>query len=395
MTRITVPGFRFAGVSCGIKKSKKKDLALIVSEVPALAAGVFTTNRVKAAPVLVGMKRLKGGEVQAVVVNSGNANACTGAQGVRDAEAMCRQVAVRLGIPLRGVIPCSTGLIGVSLPMKKIRRGIEEAAAVLSPGGFRDAAEAILTTDRAAKVSTTSCRLGGKRVTVAGVAKGAGMIAPHMATMLAYVFTDVSIQRRSLTAILKRSVDRSFHAITVDGDQSTNDTVLLLANGLAGNRAVMVGSREEKVLERAASKVMVDLALKMVEDGEGSTKLVQILVEGARLLAQAKKVAFSVANSKLVKTAFFGGDPNVGRIVAAIGYAGVPVNPDRIGILFDGVRVVRRGVVVSGSEGRASRVLRRSSFRVTIRLGQGRASSSVWTSDLSHAYVRFNSAYRT
>ena len=395
MANIRIPGFKFAGVACGIKKSKKKDLALIFSERPATAAALFTTNRVKAAPVLVGMRRMRRGFIQAVVVNSGNANACTGARGVRDAEAMCRAAANRLKIAPGLILPSSTGLIGVPLPMKKIKDGIRKAARVLSMDSFAAAADAILTTDRFVKIASRTCRLNGKRAVVAGMVKGAGMIAPHMATMLAYIFTDAAVGRDCLRAILKRSADQTFHCVTVDGDMSTNDTVLFLANGACGNSPVRRGSREEKALSKASEAVMKDLALKLVEDGEGGTKVVEVLVEGARSVAQAKRVAFTVANSKLVKTAFFGSDPNFGRIMAAIGYAGVPIRPERMDVAFNGVMVVKRGVGMASREKKAARVLSRPSFRLRIHLHQGRESATVWGSDLSHEYVRINSAYKT
>jgi glutamate N-acetyltransferase/amino-acid N-acetyltransferase len=225
--------------------------------------------------------------------------------------------------------------------------------------------------------------------------KGAGMIAPHMATMLAYILTNAAVRAGCLRAILKRCADQTFHCVTVDGDMSTNDTVLFLANGASGNPPIRRGSGEEKLLGRAAEAVMKNLALKLVEDGEGTTKLVEIRVDGARSTAEAKKVAFTVANSKLVKTAFYGEDPNFGRIMAAIGYASVPLNPDKIDVSFDGVSVVRNGVGLPANEPKAAQVLRRRSFKVRINLRQGSASTSVWTSDLSHEYVRINSAYRT
>ncbi|MCZ6450741.1 MAG: bifunctional glutamate N-acetyltransferase/amino-acid acetyltransferase ArgJ [Deltaproteobacteria bacterium] len=395
MAKIRVPGFQFAGVACGIKKSKKKDLALIFSDRPATAAAIFTTNRVKAAPVLVGMKRIRRGMVQAIVINSGNANACTGSKGVQDAEAMCRQVAFRLGVDPKLVFPSSTGLIGMPLPMSKVRGGIEKATALLSPQSFSQAAEAILTTDRFSKVSSTWCNIGGQRVVVVGMAKGAGMVAPRMATMLAYILTDAAVQSRCLQRLLSRAANETFNCITVDGDSSTNDTVLFLANGVAGNRVIALGSKEEQVLFEVAKKVMKDLALKLVKDGEGATKLVEIRVERSRSVADAKKIAYAVANSLLVKTAFFGADPNLGRIMAAIGYAGVRIEPSKIGVSFDRVHAVRNGIVLNANERKASRVLRRPSFKVCINLGQGKESASVWTSDLSYEYVRINSAYRT
>ncbi|MCZ6622735.1 MAG: bifunctional glutamate N-acetyltransferase/amino-acid acetyltransferase ArgJ [Deltaproteobacteria bacterium] len=392
---IRVPGFRFAGVACGIKKGKKKDLALIFSERPATAAALFTLNRVKGASVIVGKKRVRRGKLQAVVVNSGNANACTGKRGLRDAERMCLETARRLEIDPALVIPSSTGLVGVSLPTDKVGAGIKEAASQLSPRSLLDAAEAILTTDRFIKVSVARCSLGGRKVVIAGMAKGAGMVAPNMATMLAYILTDAAVQLRCLQRLLSRAAIETFNCITVDGDTSTNDTLLFLANGVAGNRAVALGSKEEQVLFKAAKKVMKDLALKLVKDGEGATKLVEIRVEGSRSVAEAKKIALVVANSQLVKTAFFGADPNFGRIMVAVGYAGVPIKPEGVDVSFDGVAVVRRGVGINSREREAARVLSRPSFKVRIHLHQGRESASVWTSDLTYEYIRINSAYRT
>lgn len=397
MSVISVPGFKFAGVSCGIKKGKKRDLALIFSARPATAAALFTTNRIKAAPVLVGMRRIKRGLIQAVVVNSGNANACTGPRGIRDAETMCREVALRLGIDPGLVMPCSTGLIGVPLPMRKIRSGIEKAVKLLAPGSFSQAAEAILTTDRFVKTAWATCRLGGRRIVVAGMAKGAGMIGPRLATMLAYILTDAAVERRCLRAVLRRSAAETFNSVTVDGDTSTNDTVVLVANGFGGNPPVRSGTAEEKRLERAVREVMEKLALGLVRDGEGTTKVVEIRVEGSRTKAEARKVAFAVANSKLVKTAFFGADPNFGRVMAAVGYAGVPVRPEGIRVAFDGVTVVRQGIGINSkeTERKAAAVMRRPAFTVRIQLDRGKESASVWTSDLGYDYVRINSAYRT
>lgn len=391
---ITVPGFQFAGVACGIKKSKKKDLALIFSERPATAAALFTTNRFKAAPVLIGLKRMRRGIIQAVVVTSGNANACTGARGMRDAGAACREAGRRLGIDPNLVFPSSTGVIGVPLPMNNVREGIRKAAENLSSDQFSQAADAIRTTDRLVKIVSASFRVKGKKLTLAGMVKGGGMIAPHMATMLAYILTDAAVERSCLREILKRNADKTFNCTTVDGDMSTNDTTLLLANGSAGNAPIRRGSPEAAALERALYDVMKHLAVKLVENGEGATKAAEIQVRGARSRAEAKKVAETVANSLLVKTAFFGADPNFGRILAAIGYAGVPVRPERVSLSFDGVVVARRGVGVGSNERAAARVLERPKFTVRIFLGQGKESASVWTSDLGHDYVRINSAYR-
>ena len=390
-----VPGFRFAGLACGIKESGRKDLALIVSERPATAAAIFTRNRIKSPTVVSGRTRVARGRLQAVVANSGNANACTGPGGLRDSEAMCAETARHLGMDARHVLPSSTGIIGVPLPMEKVARGIAGAAAALSPEALQDAAEAIMTTDNGPKTAASSCRIGGRTVHLAGIAKGAGMIAPNMATMLCYVLTDADVAPAALRPMLRRAADETFHAITVDGDTSTNDTVLCLANGVAGNPRVTRGGEGEDVLERALTRVMKELALKVVADGEGTTKLVEVRVDGARTVADARKVAFTVANSKLVKTAFFGQDPNVGRFMMAVGNAGVPVVEETIDIALGGVKVVRRGVAVGTRETAAAKVMKRSSFVVRISLGMGEARASVWTSDLGHEYIRINSDYRT
>ena len=390
-----VPGFRFAGVACGIKESGRTDLALIVSERPAAAAALFTRNRIKSPSVTAGAQHVRRGRLQAVVVNSGNANACTGPGGLRDAEAMCAETAGHVGIDAGHVLPSSTGIIGVRLPMDKIRRGIAAAAAALSPDALQDAAQAITTTDNGPKTAAASCRIGGRAVRVAGIAKGAGMIAPNMATMLCYVLTDAAVAPAALRPMLRRAADGTFHAITVDGDTSTNDTVLCLANGVAGNPRITRGGAGEDVLERVLTRVMKDLALKVVGDGEGTTKLVEVRVDGARTVAEARKVAFTVANSKLVKTAFFGQDPNVGRFMMAIGNAGVPVVEETIDVALGGVKVVRRGLAVGTRESAAAKVMQRPTFTVRVSLGMGDARTSVWTSDLGHEYVRINSDYRT
>ncbi len=390
-----VPGFRFAGLACGIKESGRKDLALIVSERPATAAAIFTRNRIKSPTVVSGRTRVARGRLQAVVANSGNANACTGPGGLRDSEAMCAETARHLGMDARQVLPSSTGIIGVPLPMETIARGIAAAVAALAPDALQDAAEAIMTTDNGPKTAAASCRIGGRTVHVAGIAKGAGMIAPNMATMLCYVLTDADVAPAALRPMLRRAADETFHAITVDGDTSTNDTVLCLANGVAGNPRITRGGEGEDVLERALTRVMKELALKVVADGEGTKKLVEVRVDGARTVAEARKVAFTVANSKLVKTAFFGEDPNVGRLMMAVGNAGVPVVEGTIDITLGGVRVVRRGVAVGTREAAATKVMQRPSFVVRISLGMGEARTSVWTSDLGHEYIRINSDYRT
>lgn len=395
MANIEVRGFKFAGVACGIKKSKKKDLALIFSERPALAAALFTTNRVKSPAVLVGMKRVRRGRIQAVVINSGNANACTGSRGLRDAEAVCRKAALLLRISPFLVMPSSTGIIGVPLPMEKLLKGIKAATADLSRAAFNRAAEAILTTDRFVKMASATCVVGGQTVHIAGMVKGAGMIAPSIATMLAYILTDAAVESRCLRFVLRDAAETTFNSVTVDGDMSTNDTVLILANGFANNSPVKHGTRDEAIFLKAVGGVMKELALKLVKDGEGATKVVEIRVEGARTVQEAKRVAFSVGESQLVKTAFYGEDPNFGRIMCAVGSAGVTIRPEKIDVLFNQVAVVKKGIGLVARERQAARVLKEPSFTVRIRLGLGSHSVSIWTCDLTHEYVRINSAYRT
>ena len=324
---IIVPGFRFAGVACGIKPSGKKDVALIVSDIPATAVAAFTTNQVKAAPVLIGQQKMKSGRLQAIVVNSGNANASTAKPGLRLARDTCALVGRTLGMPESLVFPSSTGKIGVLPPWEKMNGGIQAACEALSPKGFWQALAGIMTTDAFPKAAVRQVLLGGRTVTVAGMAKGAGMINPNMATMLCYVVTDASVERTVLQRILDACLPDTFNAISVDGDTSTNDTLLLLANGLAGNRTIQSNSGKDfSALKAAIGEILRDLARLMVKDGEGATRAVDIFVRGAKTATDAHKVARAVAYSPLVKTAFYGGDPNWGRIACAVGYAGASVD---------------------------------------------------------------------
>lgn len=393
---IHVPGFRFAGVACGIKESGRRDVALIVSDRPAVAAAVFTTNRVKAAPVLLGQQRLRAGRVQAVVVNSGNANAYTGAPGVVAARRMTRLVAERLRLDERLVVPSSTGRIGVPLPLPKLGRGIAEAVARLSADGFQDALDGIMTTDAFPKFGERRLRLDGRPVTVAVLAKGAGMIAPHMATLLVYILTDACVSRSALRRILAAGLPRSFNAIVVDGDMSTNDTVLLLANGVAGNRPLTPRSSQFGGFAAAVAELMREVARMVVKDGEGATRVIDVVVRGARTAADAARVADVIARSPLCKTAFYGGDPYAGRVVCAAGYSGARFDPGRLDVYLDDVQIVRRGVeVVRSVERRAGRVAARPEFTLTLDLHAGRARAERMVSDLTVDYVRFNSDYRT
>lgn len=393
---IRVPGFRFAGAACGLKQNGKRDIALLVSEQPATAVGVFTRNRVKAAPVLIGQERVRAGRVQAIVVNSGNANAYTGRTGERAARAMTRAVARELGIAEALVVPSSTGKIGVQLPLDQVVAGITQAAQSLRADRFHEALEGIMTTDAFPKFAQEQVDIGGCRITVAGMAKGAGMIAPDMATMLAYVLTDAQVDRRALQRIIKTGVAASFNTIVVDGDMSTNDTVLLLANGAAGNPMITTRQPAFGRVMVAVHAVMHRLARLIVKDGEGATKLVDIRVRGARTVRDAARIANTIARSPLCKTAFFGGDPYAGRVVCAIGYSGARLDPERVDIAVNDVQLVRRGRIVDGAaELRAAGVVANAEFRLTIDLHLGKGSADRMTTDLSTAYVRFNSDYRT
>ena len=392
--KLEVPGFVAGAVAAGLKKDGKKDLGIIFSEVPACAAGVFTTNQVQAAPVLLDKERIKAGRCQAVVANSGNANACTGRRGIEDAEAVARAAAVALGIPEELVLAASTGVIGQHLNVAAIEAAMPKLVSQLNAAGLYGMAEAIMTTDSFPKTVFRQGHVGDKRFTVGAVAKGAGMIHPDMATMLCFVCTDVNARPDLLSEALKRAADASFNTITVDGETSTNDTIILLANGLSGL------SLEEAscaaAFQKILNEVLLILALEIVKDGEGATKLVSVQVEGASNQHDAKHIAYTVANSPLVKTALFGEDGNWGRIMAAVGRAGVPINPEKIDIRFDSVDVVKDGQSSGRSaEENAATVLKRDHFTITINLKMGNENAVIHTCDLSTDYVRINAAYRS
>ena len=391
---VVVPGFRFSGVSCGIKPSRKKDLALIVSDRPATAAAAFTTNQVKGAPVLLGLERMKRGQLQAVVVNSGMANVPTGASGLRLARNTCRLVGRRLGIDEGLVLPSSTGKIGVLPPWEKMRPGIIEACDKLSPRRFWDALSGMMTTDAFPKAAVRRLQVGGKTVTLAGLAKGAGMIHPNMATMLCYVVTDAAVEADALGQTLAATLGDSFNAISVDGDTSTSDTLVLLANGLAGNRPVRKSGRDFRPFKTAVGEVLCELARLCVKDGEGATRVVDIFVRGAKTDADAQQIARTVAHSPLVKTAFFGGDPNWGRIACAVGYAGVCLDQNKLNITVGDILIGRSGMSTGPhNEKRAAAVMQQPEFSIAIDLRGGTGRAHVVTSDLSTGYVHFNSAY--
>ncbi len=389
---VTSPeGFLAAGVHCGIKP-RRRDLALIVSEVPASAAGLFTTNRVKAAPVRYCEEVIRGGVAQAIVVNSGNANACTGPQGIRDAYEMAELAARSLGIPRSLVLVCSTGVIGTPLPMDALRRGIPLAARALERDG-RAAAEAILTTDAFPKVAAARVHLPGGVVTVGGMAKGAGMIHPQLATTLAFLTTDAALSAERLREALTRAADASFNRITVDGDTSTNDSLIALANGRSG-RSCEEGEAFRAFTE-ALTWVAQELAKMVVRDGEGAERLVRVEVTGAQNDSEARRAAYAVATSLLVKTMLHGAEPNWGRVLAAVGRAGVEMDEASTRIWFGPVEVVRNGVGVQGVQEAAAEALRQPEVTIRVDLGVGRGAWHVWTCDLGETYVRINGSYIT
>ena len=391
-----VSGFLFSGIAAGIKKDGKRDLGLIYSEVPAQVAGLFTTNAVKAAPVQLDMKLIKRGLCQALVINSGNANACTGIQGLKDAQRVSSLVAKGLRIKEAWVLVSSTGVIGVPLPLKKIEQGIPKLIETLSPNDWMKTVEAIMTTDTFPKVEVATCRLKGKRVKICGMVKGAGMIRPNLATMLSFLITDAHIEASLLQQMLEKASEESYHRITVDGETSTNDTVLLLANGKADHSPLNRMDRDGEVFQSMLSEVCQSLAKSVVKDGEGATKFIEIVVRGARNREDAKQAAYSIAHSPLVKTAFFGMDANWGRILCALGHSGVQIDPNRIDVFFDKTPIVKSGMGVGGRlEEKAGQILKKKSFQVTTDLHLGKGQFSVFTTDLSIDYVKINASYRS
>jgi len=387
-------GFLFSAVEAAIKKPGRKDLALIYSQVEAAVAGTFTTNTVKAAPVQLDMKRIGSGRGQAIVINSGNANACTGKKGLQDADEMTRLIANNLNIEPSLVYICSTGVIGTPLPMERIRPKISELIENLGRSTMKDVASAIMTTDTFPKIVRRKIKIGSKMGTIAGMCKGAGMIWPNMATMLCYIMTDIAINQKTLDKVLNDAVRKSFNRITVDGDRSTNDTVLIMANGILGNPQVTEKSGPYTTFKKSLYEVTSELSRLIVKDGEGATKLVEIEVKGAASEADAERAVFSVANSSLVKTALYGNDANWGRIMAALGYSGVHIKEEKIDIYFGDIKVTDRGIG-TGRDKEANRVLKGKNIKIIIDLRLGRSSAKILTCDLTEDYVRVNAAYRT
>lgn len=388
-------GFLASGVACGIKKSGKSDLAILYSESPATVAGVYTVNQVKAAPVQVTSKRVLGGTARAVVINSGNANACTGEPGLKDAEKMASLVGHHLGLAEKEVLVSSTGVIGRYLPMDKVAAGIESASRALSVEGGEEAARAICTTDTFVKEYSLTVSVGGKPVRVGGMAKGAGMIHPNLATLLAFITTDAAVDAAVLKQALTQAVAKSFHCITIDGDCSTNDMVLVMANGRAGNKPVKSLAGDGLKLAQALTTVCQELARRVVLDGEGATKFIEVKVKGAPTFEAARECAMAVAKSSLFKTAMFGMDANWGRILAALGTSPVKINPAKVDISFGPLKVAKDGAAVDFSEAKALGLLKRKEVEVLIDLKSGKGEAAVYTSDLSYDYVKINASYRT
>lgn len=394
ITGLRVTGFRAAGVASGIKKNGRKDLAIIVSDKPAQVAGLFTTNSVKAAPVVLDMKRVKKGTSSGLIINSGNANACTGADGMKKALAMTALAEEALGLKQGSMLVCSTGVIGVPLPVEKVSSGLPHAVRSLGYDGLPSAGEAMMTTDAFQKAGERKAVIGGREVVIAGLCKGAGMICPNMATMLAFFMTDANIKAPLLKQALKSAINASFNSIIVDNDTSTNDTVLVFANGMSNAAEIKAGTREFKQFTELLTSLSIELAQMIVKDGEGATRLVEIEVKGAPSVADARKAARTVAESFLCKTAFFGGDPNWGRVMAAIGRSGIKMKEERVSIEFNGIKVVEKGLD-TGKEKEAARAMKQSTLMVSVDLKSGKSASTIWTSDLTYEYVKINSAYRT
>ena len=396
----SVPGFKASGITCGLKKSGNPDMALVFAEKPANFAGVFTSCVFAAAPVRVCQKKVRSSAAaQAFIINSGNANACTGTSGLANAEKMCALTAAELDIAPESVLVASTGRIGVQMPMDIIEKGIKLAVSGLAADGGNQAAQAIMTTDTVPKAAAVSVEINGKTVTIGAICKGVGMIDPHMtvaphATMICCITTDVKCDNALLEKLLADNADNSFNRITVDGDMSTNDSCVIFANGDSGV-TLEENSADADTFKAALLALMQNLARKQVMDGEGATKFVAIEVDGAPDTESAKLLAEAVANSLLCKTAWFGCDPNWGRIVAALGYAGVKFDPDKVDVFYDDKIVVSKGGDAGTPEKDLAQILQNREFTVKVHLNQGKGEYWVWTSDVSYEYVKINAEYHT
>lgn len=397
---IPVPGFKAAGIYCGIKKDKaKKDLSIIYSEKKAVSAATFTTNKVKAAPVQINMENIKNDNTQAVVINSGNANACTGKKGFEDAQDMIVATAKDLDLSLSEVLVASTGIIGVPMPIDKIILGIKEAISELSNDGFVDASKGILTTDSSTKTVSVKFNIDDKPIVISGMAKGSGMIHPNMATMLGFILTNASITKELLQKALSDSVSDSFNMISVDGDTSTNDMVIMLANGESNNKIIDMDDDSYTKFKEALAIVTIELAKMIAKDGEGATKLIEVVLSGGKTKEDAKLCAKSIITSNLVKSAFFGSDANWGRILCSMGYSGGDFNPEDANIFFENkkgnIQMVKDGIGLSFDESLAKEILSEGYIKIIVNLSDGEYSAKAWGCDLSYDYVKINGCYRT
>ena len=388
-------GFTAAGVRAGIKKSGNLDVAVVYSDRPAAVAGVFTKNQVAAAPIRVSKIVVGTGKARAIVANAGCANACTGEQGLRDAEKMCELAAKELNCRDDEVIVASTGVIGVNLPMDKMELGIKNAVKELSREGSVNAGNAIITTDTYSKTCATEVEIGGKEVRFGLIAKGSGMIRPDMATMLCFITTDADIDRKLLQTALKEINEVTFNMISVDGDMSTNDMVVVLANGAAGNAKIVEKNADYEKFYETLKSICTEIAKRIASDGEGASKFLTVHVHGTESFADAKKVGMSVANSPLVKTAFFGEDPNWGRVICAVGYSGVKMSPEKTVVKFGDIPVYAHSIGAEYNAEELKKVMSAHDIVIDIDLGEGDSEATVWTCDLSYEYVKINGEYHT
>lgn len=388
-------GFTAAGVKAGIKKSGNLDVAVIYTKTQAVVAGTFTQNKVAAAPVYVSKEVVATGTAHAIVANAGCANACTGQQGLDDAHKMAQIAADELGVNADDVIVGSTGVIGVSLPMNKLEAGIKDAVANLSADGSGNAGRAIITTDTHSKSVTCEFELSGKTVRMGAIAKGSGMIRPNMATMLCYITTDIAIDQALLQKAVSGCVEKSFNMISVDGDMSTNDMVIVLANGEANNAKITEENADYQIFFDKLMMLCTELAKQIAADGEGASKFLTINVKGAKSFADAKTVGMAIANSPLVKTAFFGEDPNWGRVICAVGYSGADMVPEKTVVKFGGITIFANGTGATYDEKALAHVMKEKDIVIDIELNMGQEDATVWSCDLSYEYVKINGEYHT
>lgn len=388
-------GFTAAGVKAGIKKSGNLDVAVIYTKTQAVVAGTFTQNKVAAAPVYVSKEVVATGTAHAIVANAGCANACTGQQGLDDAHKMAQIAADELGVNADDVIVGSTGVIGVNLPMDKLEAGIKDAVANLSADGSGNAGRAIITTDTHSKSVTCEFELSGKTVRMGAIAKGSGMIRPNMATMLCYITTDIAIDQALLQKAVSGCVEKSFNMISVDGDMSTNDMVIVLANGEANNAKITEENADYQIFFDKLMMLCTELAKQIAADGEGASKFLTINVKGAKSFADAKTVGMAIANSPLVKTAFFGEDPNWGRVICAVGYSGADMLPEKTVVKFGGITIFANGTGATYDEKALAHVMKEKDIVIDIELNMGQENATVWSCDLSYEYVKINGEYHT